>query len=386
MSEYVIANARIHCSDRIIENGDVKVKDGIIVEISSHRVESLGKVIDAKGSWLLPGLIDIHVNGGGGGMSIDASEESIHKIISGHAKYGTTGMLITTISVEDDKLISSLEKIDKVASMAIRGSKILGVHLEGPFLNAAKKGAHQEQYLKMPSLDLFNSLYEASNGRVKILSLAPELDNAMEVIKQAKKKGVVVGLAHSAANYATTQEAIKNGLTLCTHLFNAMEPLSHKDPGPIGAFLTTDSTFVELITDGVHVNPIVLEVVYRIKGSDKIIIVTDAVSPAATDMSEFSILGINLEVRGKSCFVPGTNNLAGSALTMNLAVKTFYESTNCSLLEVINMASLNPCKLLELDKNKGSIEVGKDADLILMDENFNVKITIVEGEVVYQDV
>lgn len=381
----VLNNACIYTPSEIIQNGCVLIENGIIKAISLQPLNGRYNSIDCKGKWLLPGFIDIHVNGGGGGMSIDGTRESIEKIVTAHAKYGTTGMLITTISVEDSLLEQSIVNITEVINGNVAGAKVLGIHLEGPFLSNGKRGAHQKQFLKKPDMELFNKINAIAKGHIKILSLAPELENAFDVIQQACKKDVIVGFAHSEADFNTTRKAIDSGMRLCTHLFNGMAPLSHKEPGPVGAFLTTQETYVEIISDGIHIAPPIMEIIYKSKSKQEIVIVTDAVTPAATDMKTFEILGVELEVRDNSCYMPNTDNLAGSALTMNKAVKIFNSHTSSTLLDAINMASLNPARLLKIDNKKGSIEVGKDADLILTDADLNVSLTIVEGKVVFKE-
>lgn len=383
-SPFLIKNVRIYSHDGVKDNSAILIKDGIITEIYTGTFPEDYTILDGNGKILLPGFIDIHVNGGGGGMSIDASVDSIKKISAAHCKFGTTGLYVTTISVEDSILENSVRAIAEVAQMENEGAKILGVHLEGPFLSEGKKGAHQKQYLKKPDVVLFKKLNTAANGYIKILSFAPELEGADELISYLKNQNIVAGLAHSEANYEITISAINKGLTFCTHIFNGMIPFTHKETGPVGAFLTTKNTFVEVISDGVHVTPSAMEVVFKSKGPDEIIIVTDAVTPAGSDLTTFKILGVDLEVRGNSCYVPGTESLAGSALTMNVAVKIFTDNTSATLEQAIRMASLNPAKLLGIDDRKGSIAIGKDADLILVDDSLEVLMTIVEGKVVYQ--
>lgn len=382
---FIIKNVNVHSKNDFIMNGQVLIENGIVKEVSKQNIDLQYPTINGKGKFLLPGFIDIHANGGGGSMSIDGTYNSIENIVNAHAENGTTGILITTISVEDSQLQKSLDCISEVAKNQTMGSKILGIHLEGPFLNPEKRGAHQKQFLKKPNIDLFNSLNNASREKIRIVSLAPELENSFELIEYLKNNNIIIGLAHSEANYNLTKKAISQGLSLCTHLFNGMIPLSHKEAGPVGAFLTTSNTFVELISDGIHVSPPVLEIVYKTKGPNEIILVTDAVTPAGTNMKKFTILGMELEVRDLTCYIPNTQNLAGSALTLNKAVKIFKEQTSCSFVEAINMASLNPAILLGIENKKGSIEVGKDADLILVDDELTVFLTIIEGNVVFKN-
>lgn len=384
-SEFIIHGGNIYTPSELIENGYIYVSEGKIRGIGQGVPESINceLTIEAPNKFILPGFIDIHVNGGGGSLSVDGSIEAIRNIANAHAKYGTTSMTITTISVPEEKLLNTISSVREASTEVFEnGAKILGIHLEGPFLNPQKGGAHNKKYLLKPSISKYEEYYKLSNGTIRILSLAPELDGAENLIKKAVNENVIVGLAHSDANYEETIIAISSGLKLCTHIFNAMPPLHHRKPGPIGAFVQSDDTYVEIISDGLHVHPAVMELVIKSKGVDKVILVTDAVNPAGTDIKKFEILGVELDVIGATCYIPG-GGLAGSALTMNEAVKTIVNKTKYSLEDAIQMASLNPAKLLNIADNKGSIEVGKDADILIVDSDINVKTTIVEGKIVF---
>lgn len=381
----LIINGVIHTLNGIIDHGHILITGGKIKAIGNGDLpsyDSSTEILDAKGKLVLPGFIDIHVNGGGGSLTIDGSLESIKNIAQAHSRFGTTAMIPTTISADEKILIESVSIIAEASEQFIGGASILGVHLEGPFLNPAKRGAHRKEFLRSPSKEYFDKLYNSAKGKIKILALAPELDMAFELIKHANQHGVIASLAHSEADYKKTREAIEAGLRLCAHIFNGMPPLTHRSPGPIGAFLTSKDTFVELISDGFHVHPAVMEIIIKAKGPDGVIIVTDAVTPAGTSMKTFNILGTQLIVRDNSCFTPD-GNLAGSALTMNKAIKVIIDSTSTSFTDALKMASLNPAKLLDIDKKKGSLEIDKDGDVVIADSDLNVYTTIVEGNLVY---
>lgn len=384
--DLVILNGTIHTPSESIQGGYLLVTSGRIQAIGEGKPQHIpgsAMCLDVNGKLVLPGFIDIHVNGGGGSLAMDGTVNAIQAMAEAHAKFGTTAILPTTISADDGILARAVSAIAEVANQSYGGASILGVHLEGPFLNPVKAGAHRREFLKLPSVEYFDKLYKMAKGRLRIIALAPELDGAIQLITHAQQRHVIVSLAHSDADYTKTREAIDAGMQLCAHLFNAMPPLTHRAPGPIGAFLTSKHTFVELIADGFHVHPAVMEVVIRSKGPEKVILVTDAVTPAGTSMTTFHIFGTQLEVKGNSCFAPD-GNLAGSALTMNKAVKTIVDSTHTTLTDALKMASLNPARLLGIDKMKGTLEVGKDADIVIADDDLSIHATIVGGAIVHQ--
>lgn len=383
----IIVNGEVCTPGRIIGRGFVAVSGNKIVGIGegSPGSEFLEfNRIDASGKMVMPGFIDIHVNGGGGSLAVEGTIEALRNICRAHARFGTTGLLATTITVEDDalkKTVLSVKQAIERGSIS-SGAKLLGMHLEGPFLNPAKAGAHKKELLRTPDKTYLEQLFRLSGDNIKIVSLAPELEGGLELVDFVKANNVIPSLAHSDADFSTTRDAIARGMVLCSHLFNAMPPFNHRTPGPIGAFLASHGSYVELIADGYHVHPAAMEIAIRSKGASEVIIVTDAVTPAGTDLKSFSILGTNLEVRGKSCFTPD-GGLAGSALTMNTAVKVIAEQTDTALLDAISMASINPARLLGLDHSKGSVSVGKDADLLIANRSLEVFMTMVEGDVVY---
>ena len=315
-------------------------------------------------------------------MATEGTPRAIQCMAQAHARFGTTAMLPTTISADDQTLASAIAAGAEATGSDTHGAEIIGLHLEGPFLNQAKGGAHRREFLRSPSVEIFDQMWDQAQGTLKIISLAPEMDGAARVIERACERNVIPALAHSDADYAQTFEAIGRGLRLCAHLFNAMPPLTHRSPGPIAAFLNSEHTFVELIADGFHVHPAAMEVAIRAKGVAGVILVTDAVTPAGTELKSFTIQGVQLEVRGKSCFTPD-GNLAGSALTMNEAVRVVAAETATSLGDAVKMASINPARLLGIADKKGSLAVGKDADVVITDSSLNVLVTVVAGRAVY---
>jgi N-acetylglucosamine-6-phosphate deacetylase len=383
----LLRNGVIYQPHQIIPKGDIWLENGRIKAISPTPIQDVDAhtdVVDIKGQIIAPGFIDLHIYGGGGAAVMDATPEAIKTILQTHAQYGTTGMLVSTVTAEIPLLWQALKAIDAAAQKSTDqtlGSKVLGVHLESCFLAPPKRGAHKLEWLQEPSIELFQQLQDASGGRIKLMTIAPELPGAAALIEYVWKQGVVASFGHSDADYDTTVAWIRKGMHICTHLFNAMNGFGHRAPGGAGAFLTESAAMVQLIPDGVHVHPAGLELAYQAKGADKICLVTDSLMVAGTDITEFYFFDRLAKATDRACFLPD-GTLAGSRLTMNRAVQLFVESTSATLQEALHMASLNPAKAIGLDRQKGSLEVGKDADVLVMDHQLKVQMTFIEGSLV----
>lgn len=383
----ILRNGTIYQPQQIIANGQIWIENGRIKAISAEPFQDIPEetlVIDVEGQIIAPGFIDLHIYGGGGASVLDAKPESVETVLHTHAQHGTTGMLVSTVTAEIPLLLEALKAVDQAAQKspaAIQGAKVLGVHLESCFLAPERRGAHKLEWLQRPTIELFQQLQAASGNRIKLMTIAPELDGAPELIEYVWKEGVVASYGHSAADYSLAIQWIRKGMHICTHLYNAMNGLGHRAPGGVGAFLTEAAAMVQIIPDGIHVHPAALEVAYQAKGPDKICLVTDALSPAGTDIQEFYFFDRLVKVNDKACFLPD-GTLAGSRLTMNRAVQLFVEYTSATLQEALHMASLNPARAIGLDHEKGSLEVGKYADVLVLDQDLNVELVLVEGNVV----
>lgn len=374
----LIKNARL-VRDEEVERGDLIIKNGIIERVGMVQRDWLStslKTIDAHGLYVAPGFIDLQVNGGAGYNFEEASSEKIERIISFHTTHGTTALLPTMVTAPLGKIRAMLERVREVEHPAI-----IGAHIEGPFISPKRKGAQNPQYILEPSLEKFNELVKGYEGFIKIVTIAPELAGAEELIARIKEIGAIPSLGHSDATYEETLKALDEGVGLFTHMFNAMRELHHREPGAVGAALGSD-VMVELIADGIHVHPAVICLLLKAKGIDNICLVTDSISAAGLKDSKYSLGGLEIFVRsGEARLADGT--LAGSTLTMERAVQNFMDFTGVSLPEVVRTASLNPARLLSIADRKGSLEEGKDADLVIFDEDFNVHYTIIGGEIVY---
>lgn len=332
--------------------------------------------LDARGLFVAPGFIDLQVNGGAGYNFESAAPAEILKIVEFHLSHGTAGLLPTLVTAPINKLRETMVQLK-----ALNHPAILGAHLEGPFISQKRKGAHNPEYILLPSLEKFHELVTDFVGFIKIVTLAPELPQAMELAREIKKIGAIPAIGHTEATYEQAWQAVQMGAELFTHLGNAMTGLHHREPGAVGAALDSDA-YVELICDGVHLHPAFVRLVAKVKGYDRICLVTDAISAAGLPDGQYTLGDLPVFVENEVArLADGT--LAGSTLTMERAVKNFMEFTGCSLPEAVRCATLNPARLLGIDDRKGSLAVGKDADLVIFDEDFRVHYTILGGKIVY---
>ena len=363
----------VHPDSGTLARGDLAVEDGRIVPPR----RDAGTVIDTRGLYVAPGFIDLQVNGGVGHNFEDASPAEIREIADFYLSHGTTGLLPTTVTAPIPRIRGAIERVRRAGHPAI-----LGMHIEGPFISPERKGAHNPEYILPPSRERFDELVAGYVGFIKVVTLAPELPGAEELLEGILSIGAVPSLGHSDATYEQALSAIERGIGLFTHTFNAMREFHHRAPGAVGAALDSD-VYVELICDGIHVHPAAVRLVARAKGYNRICLVTDAISAAGLSDGAYTLGGLPVSVRDGVARLPD-GTLAGSTLTMDRAVKNFMEFTGCSLLEAVRCATLNPARLLGIDDRKGSLEVGKDADLVIFDEDLTVHYTILGGEVVYE--
>ena len=378
-----IKNVDIILPEKIIKNGAVLFDESIkkIYKIDDYMESEFDKetieIIDGKEGYLTPGFIDIHIHGTNGKDAMDATYEAIDTISENVIKSGVTHFLPTTMTMAKQNINEALKNIKKLKDKELSGAQILGVNVEGPFLNKEKKGAQPEEYILDPNLDLLKNYIEI----IKLVTIAPEKPGAEDFIKEMNKRGIVTSVGHSTASYEDIQKANKWGLSHTTHLFNGMVGLHHRRPGVVGAALTNDMT-VELIADLIHLSPVILDLVSKTKSEDEIILITDSMRAAGLEDGEYSLGGQKVIVKeGEARLEAGS--LAGSTLTLDRAVKNMYNSTELELKSVIKMVTKNPAKLLGVDNKKGKIENNYDADLVVLDKTLEVKKVFVKGEQKY---
>jgi len=341
------------------------------------------EVIEANDKFVVPGYIDIHIHGGGGSDVMDGNYEAINQIAITHSRFGTTAFLPTTMTMSKNKIIRSLRSICEAAEKGTTGAKILGVHLEGPYINPEKKGAQKEKDIKKISIEEFLEFNHVSGNLIRLVTIAPEIPGAVDFIRWLNKKGIITSAGHSNATYMQVEEGIQAGLSQVTHLFNAMRGLHHREPGIIGAALASSKLTVEVIADGIHLHPMVIKIVIEIKGDEKVVLVTDAIRATGINEGIYDLGGQKIIVKqGQARLKTGV--LAGSVLTMDKAVKNLVTKVGIPLTKAIKMASFNPAKCIGIDDRKGSLAVNKDADIVILNKNLETELTMVAGRVVYR--
>jgi N-acetylglucosamine-6-phosphate deacetylase len=379
---FAIRNVDIVTPFRIIPNGSILVEGKKIAAVgktSEVAIPSGTKTFDLDGMVLTPGYIDLLVHGGGGFGFADMSIEAVEHISQHFFQHGTTGLLASLYSKPEKDMLADVTRIAEFCS-ASKNSNVWGMHLEGPFINKKWHGAMLVDYLWQPSVEGWKKLHAAGNGYIRLMTLAPELPGMEDVMRAAAKNGVVLSIGHSAATFEEVLVAIDNGAAHITHMFNAMTPFHHRQPSVTVAALLQNELKVELIADGFHVHPAVMKLIYNIKGDGGIVLITDAIRASGMPDGEYAFMDQKIIVRQKKAYLEN-GTLAGSTLTMEQAVKNMVRLVGVPLTDAVRMASLNGAKVLGLEHKKGILAVGKDADLVVLNKDFDVQMTIYEGAI-----
>lgn len=376
-----IVGGKLILQDRVVEGCALLYSDVIEGIVPESQVPQNATILDAKGGYVAPGLIDLHIHGYLGKDVCDGSEESIRAISKGLLANGVTGFLPTTMTVDMAVIKKALEvlRAKKEESKAWNGSEILGCHAEGPFISAAKKGAQDPSHILKPDAAFVKEYADI----IKIITLAPEEDTEdFAAIREiAAETDVVISMGHTSADYETAVKSVESGVRHATHLFNAMTPLTHRAPGVVGAALTTDVT-CELIVDTFHVSPTLYDMLWKLKGR-KLCFITDCLPAGGLPFGEYTLGGAKIIYNDIVCRLED-GTVAGSVLPLNKGVWNVYTNSSIPLHECVNCASLNPAAAIGLADRKGSLEAGKDADIILCDEAFQVQKTIIGGITKYE--
>jgi len=377
MERLLIKNAKIITREGVLTGKSVLVADGIIEAVIPETDETgVCYEIDAAGCYLSPGFIDLHTHGRQTADAMDGTRESLSGISKDLLRHGVTGFLITTQAAPTEKILSVIRTaVEYIKKPEPDGSAPLGIYVESPYLSPAKKGAQVLTGSGEIKLDEIKAILDAGEGYIRVFTLAPELNNAAEAVRLIADRGAVPAAAHTDSGYDAAMTAINAGLKLATHTFNAMRPINHKEPGVVGACLTDRRVVCEAIADGHHLHPSIVRLIYAAKGPDGMALVSDSVAAAGIPDGQYEFDGRRFIIKdGAVRLEDGT--LAGSMLSLDAAVGNAIKFTGCQINEAIKMASLTPARVIGIAGKKGSIEVGKDADLIIFDEKIGVKSAI----------
>ncbi len=381
MVKYAIVGGKVYTPFDAVIDGVILIESGKISYVGKREAIDLTGYteIDASDRIIFPGLIDLQVNGAGGVMYNDADDNDLVQISKATASTGVTSLLATVLTDKGENLIKKVAQISKFIEKGKKpGSEVIGIHLEGPYLNPKKRGAHSKDYLESPDIAHFQKIEKSAKGNLKIVSLAPELPNALELIKYIKSKGIRCSLAHTQASFDDVIEAIHAGLDMATHLYNAMGGLDSREPGTVGAVLSSDAMSFGVICDGKHVHPMSLKVALRARGLEKVFMVTDAVSPLGTSMTSYKLYGIDVVIQDGGCYTQD-GILAGSATPLLTGVKNGVELVGLPIQDAIRLATANPARESGIFHKKGSIEVGKDADIVICKKDFTLENVFIKG-------
>ncbi len=387
-----IVNGKIIIPNKIIANGCILTIDDKIIAISEADVDAPGAtIIDAKGQYVSPGFIDIHVHGGGGHDFMDNTVKAFLGIAQLHARYGTTAMFPTTLSCEKDDLLETLTIYEEADKLNTSGSQFVGIHIEGPYFALNQRGAQDPRFIREPDPAEYKEVLSRSK-HIKRWSAAPELKGAIEFGRYIVSKGVLPAIAHTDAIYEDVIEAFNNGYTLATHFYSAMSGVTRQNAyryaGVIESTYLIDEMDVEIIADGVHLPAPLLKLIYKIKGPGRTALITDAMRAAGMPPGD-SILGglkngTKVIVEDGVAKMPDRNSFAGSVATFDRLVRNMIKMADVPLIDALRMASETPARIMNISDRKGSLEVGKDADIVIFDEDIQIDTTIINGKIVYQ--
>ncbi|OKJ60261.1 N-acetylglucosamine-6-phosphate deacetylase [Streptomyces sp. CB02009] len=368
----VLAGAHVVLPTEIVENGRVIVEGDRIVGSTAENTPAL----DLTGHWLVPGFVDMHNHGGGGASFTSGSVDEVLKGVHTHRLHGTTTVVASFVTGEMDFLTQRAGLLSELAEQG----EIAGLHFEGPFISPCRKGAHDETLLRDPDPADVRKLIDAARGQAKMVTLATELPGGIDSVRLLAEHGVIAAIGHTDASYEQTVEAIDAGATVATHLYNAMPALGHRAPGPIAALLEDERITVELINDGTHLHPAALELAFHHAGAERVALITDAMDAAGFGDGRYMLGPLEVEVKDSVARLVEGGSIAGSTLTLDRAFKRAATIDGLPVESVVQAISANPARLLGVYDRVGSLEPGKDADIVVLDAEFNLKGVMRKGE------
>lgn len=383
MKELLLKNAKIVLKDRVIE-GNVLTADGIITDIiekGEDREISSVNSIDLDGKYLVPGFIDVHIHGSNGADVMDGTEEALKTISSYVVTRGVTKFLATTLTSSKEDLLNVLRITGNLQNKELDGATIFGVHMEGPYFDLEYKGAQNEKYMKPATEKEIREYLGVKPGLVRLMALSPHTEESLETVKFLADNGVVASVGHSAAKFNDIMKAIDAGLSHSTHTFNGMRGINHREPGVAGAALISDKINAEVIFDKIHIHPEIVRLMIKAKGVDKVVCITDAMAATGLPDGDYKLGELDVYVKNGEARLTSNDALAGSVLTLDKAFRHVIE-LGYPVYDAVKLTSTNAA--IEFGLNAGSIEVGKEADFAVLDDSYNVDMTIINGNVKYK--
>ena len=376
----IIQSKKVWIADQFFAAA-IEMENGKIVNVLPYGSKPAD--VDYGNKRIVPGFLDIHCHGAYEFDTNDANEEGLRAWTKGMVKEGTTALLATTITQSEEVLTNAVANVAKVMEEGYEGAEILGVHLEGPFISKDFIGAQPLEYVAEPNVEVFKHYEEVSGNNIKLVSMAVEVEGAEKLVSYLASRGIVASIGHSNAKYADVEKAIKAGASNVTHTYNAQKPIHHREVGTVGSAMLFDELTCEAICDGIHLSGPAIKLLWKNKPADKFVLITDAMRAKHMPDGDYELGGQPVIVRNNEARLPN-GVLAGSVLRMNYAVRNVMKFLDLPLEEVVKYASINPARNLGIDHEVGSIKVGKRANLVVVDENLEVYMTIRDGIVIYQ--
>lgn len=375
---------KIYSEEKVLENAILVMEDGYIVKVDeNYNAEDYDKFIDYDDNELIPGLIEPHIHGTKGFDTMDCSFESLNSISMYLCRQGVTGFLPTTITDDFNKIKNAVKNVAENKDK-VEGAKVLGSYVEGPYITEEHKGAHAPEFMREVNLNELKDLLDLGKGTIKIITIAPEKENSLECIEYLGENGVNISMGHTNATYTEAIESIDRGANIAVHTFNGMRGFNHREPGILGAVLTEDRVYCEVICDLVHVHPAALRLLLKCKSEEKIILISDCIKAGGLEDGNYELGELKVIVKGGIARVEN-GSLAGSTTNVLHCVRNLVETIGIPKEKALKMASLNTCKMLGLENSIGSIKVGKKADFSLIDKDYKVHATYIEGNLAFNE-
>lgn len=379
-----IVNGTLVTPEKIIPKGPLVIKDEVINYVGYPEERTLllaDRVINAAGMWITPGLIDIHTHGADGHDTMDATKEAIEGFSTFLAQHGVTSFLPTTITATKHDIQAAIDNVTQAAA-DVTGAKIMGIHLEGPYLNTAHKGAQPEALIRKADPDEYKAWVD--HDLVKLMTVAPEMDGVLDLIEAGQRNGLEFAVGHSGATYEVMQEAANRGLRQATHTFNGMLGLHHRRPGTVGSVLVDDRIYAQVIADGVHLHPAIIQLIVKAKGIHKTILISDSIRAAGLADGEYDLGGQSVRVEQSIARI-SSGSLAGSTLTLDAAIRNIMDFTSLSFMEVLPMATSVPAEAMGWKDQVGVLRAGARADVVCFDADIVPRFVFVAGELIYDN-